>query len=760
MTLPPPPRLADLPAGTVLVAGMGVSTVLADLDFETYSEAGYVWDAARSRWGGPPRAPKGKRGIGAVGAPQYARHPSTEIISLAYDLKDGRGRRHWRPGQEPPLDLFLHITAGRLLEAWNVAFEREIWEHVAVPRLGWPPVRREQWRCAMAKARAFGLPGSLGQAGAVINAGTQKDPRGRALLTRFSVPRNPTKADPRLRIPVEGDPQGPEFYAYNVRDIEAEAEISSLTPDLQPDEFEWWQVDQIINARGLHVDMASVNGALAILDQALARYNGEIRLLTGGAVGATTEVQALLGWLHGMGVRSDNLDEEAVETLLTDDGLPPAARRALELRALAASASVKKLAAISTQVGADNRLRDLFTYHGARTGRTTGNGAQPTNLPKAGPHLRRCEQCRRHYGEAKPACPWCGGAGPVEAWSPGAADDALEVARAGSLDLFDAVYDGALATLSGCLRGCFTAAPGHDLIASDYSAIEAVVLAALAGEEWRLEVFRTGQDIYLHSASKITGVTVDEMKRHKADIGQHHPLRSKVGKVAELASGYQGWTGAWRAFGADDFFSDENDLKRAILAWRDASPRIVEFWGGQRRKIGYDHWRDEPYGMEGAAVTAVRRPGAVQVCRGHEWVMRGDVLYCRLLSGRYLTYHRPRLTPSDRRPGEELLSYETWNTNPKYGQVGWVRMPTWGGRLVENVTQATARDWQRQALVAHERAGYHIVLHVYDENVAEVPEGWGTVEEFEQIMSTPPPWGVGWPIVARGGWRGKRYRKD
>jgi DNA polymerase len=280
-----------------------------------------------------------------------------------------------------------------------------------------------------------------------------------------------------------------------------------------------------------------------------------------------------------------------------------------------------------------------------------------------------------------------------------------------------------------------------------------VVLAELAGEAWRQEVFRTHGKIYEASAARVTGVPLETILGHRATTGQHHPLRKKF-KILELALGYGGWTGSLKAFGAGDFMT-ELEMEREASAWRAASPAIVEFWGGQRRNR-----RPELYGIEGCWVSAITQPGVVFSYRGISHLMRGDALYCRLLSGRYLTYHRPRLTPSSRRQGEWTISYEGWNTNPKNGPVGWIRMETYGPKITENYTQATARDIQVFGLRALERAGYHIVLHVYDEDVAEVPEGWGSVEEFERIMSTMPAWASDWPIRASGGWRGKRYRKD
>ena len=200
MLPPPPPRLEDLRYGTMLAAGLGQAMVIPDIDVETASEAGYVWNEALQRWDGPPGAAKGQKGLPVVGAEPYAKHPTCRVIWLSYDLKDGLGRRRWRPGLPPPLDLWGYVAAGGLLEAWNVGFERWIWLYVLGPRHGFPPVREEQWRCAMAKARAFGLPGALGKAGEVMGLDTQKDKAGAALIKKFSMPRNPTQGDPRRWI--------------------------------------------------------------------------------------------------------------------------------------------------------------------------------------------------------------------------------------------------------------------------------------------------------------------------------------------------------------------------------------------------------------------------------------------------------------------------------------------------------------------------------------------------------------------------------
>lgn len=773
----------QLPAGTRVPAGLGHATVLPDADFETYSEAGCYFDPLKQRWHGPHRAPQGKKGLPVVGAAVYAMHPSTEVLTFSYDLKDGAGSRLWLPGMGPPSDLFDYLAQGGLMEAWNVAFEWWIWNYVCTRRYGWPTLSYLQTRDAMAKARASCWPGKLETAGAAMGVDVQKDKRGAALLDRFSKPRNPTKADLRLRHTLAEFPQeAGELMAYNTTDIHAEAAVSIRCPDLEGEELDFWLVDQLINRRGVGLDVVNVEHCAALVNACLAHYNAELATLTGGAVSAASEVQALRGWLAAWGVYTDSLDEENVDALLAQDRIQGAPRRALELRQRTGSASVKKVFAMLNQVSPLGRLHDMFNYHGARTGRPTGEGPQPTNMPKAGPDVLRCA-CGRWHGRAD-RCPWCGAAitGKLDGWTWEAVDDVLACIATRNVGLVEHYFGDALLCVSGVLRSMFIAAPGCTLMASDFSAIEGVVTAAIAGEEWRLEVFRTHGKIYEMSVAKITGTPFADIMAHAGyditqprwwegpQIGKHHPLRQGVGKVAELASGFGGWVGSWKAFGADKYMADDDAIKQAVLAWREASPAIVELWGGQERRVGRQRI-PELFGLEGMAIRAVLEPRTWHpVMRrdgthtGVTYGCDGNTLYCVLPSGRALSYQRPRLEANPREfGGPYQLTFEGYNSNPKKGAMGWARFPTYGGSLCENVVQATARDIQRFAILNLERAGYHVVLHVYDEDVAEVPVGWGSVEEMERIMSTMPAWanykGEPWPIRANGGWMHPRYRK-
>jgi DNA polymerase len=779
-------------------------TVHATIDFETRSAAGFIWDDEAKAWKGPPGAQQGKKGLPVIGSAVYAEHPSTDVLTLSYALPGDNRPSRWQPGQPAPQRLFDWIAAGGLVEAHKVIFERGIWERVCIPRYGFPPLPPGQLSCSMATARVNSFPGALGNLGDVLGLAVRKNADGRRLLNKFSIPRKPTKNNPKVWTELADDPADAEgLFGYCDQDVETEKAASAAMPPMTPAEREFWLVDQEINWRGLGVDRPAIRDCLAVLKQALAKYGEELRTLTGGI--EPTQLAQLKGWLVHYGVYADSLDAEHLEALLANAdtmtckgpdghavvGMPAPARRALEIRALSGSASVKKLFAMDNMASADDRLRDLIVHHGARTGRPTGEGAQPLNMPRSGPKLVTCPGCRRPYKPAHDACPWCGVPAVADAhpvWRASMVDPILEIMASRSLELIEYFFGDALLTIAGCARGMFVAGPGNDLVASDYSAIEAVVTAELAGEKWRRDAFHAKIDIYLASASKITGKTVEEYLAYAASHFDHHPDRQKIGKVAELALGFGGWIGAWLQFDDSGTFS-ELQIKELIKAWREASPAIVELWGGQWRG---PPWNGVPerYGFEGAAIDAIQFPDVpvrprlrayTDGCMG-DWHVGGpdvtflydrarDKLLVTLPSGRNLTYHNPRLEPSTREwksPGELSISYMTWNSNPKYGAMGWVRMSTFGGRLTENIVQAVAHDLLRFAILNLRAAGYPTVLHVYDEICVEIlrnpPMPFGVtdpwVAEIERIMSIVPKWAKGWPVRASGGWRGRRYRKS
>ncbi len=686
------------------------------LDFETYSET----DLAK------------------VGAMNYALHPSTDIICMAYAINN-EPVQLWTPHKPLP-DVIAQITPDVLLEAWNSFFERAIWKYVGV-RYGFPQVYASQWRCTMARARAYGLPGALDDAAKVLGT-KQKNPAGKKLIEKYSKPNKKTG----LRIEYDSDIV--DFYEYCKQDVTAERLISHAIPELEPkSEFKFWQADQEINWRGVAIDGRSVGAIIKLIEQAEQAADAELHTLTQGAVSTAHEVKKLKDWVNSRldeHTQIRDLTKDTVATLLTEPecNVPDDVRRVLEIRQGNSLISVKKVYAMADRsANPSNRAHGLFMYHGARTGRAAGSSIQPQNFPNSGVTLNRCT-CRIHT--LKFFCPSCFNTEltPVK-WSHEIAEHVLQdVRQYAELDRLNYFYGDIMPVLPGCLRSLITATPGKTLMGADYSAIEAVVLAALAGEEWRLEVFRTHGMIYEESASRITGVPFSEFLDYKKRTSEDHPLRKKIGKVAELASGYQGWIGSWKQFGADQHLTDE-EIERSVKAWRDASPKIVEFW----KK------------MEACVRLALTYPDLPHPYRSISWIYdsRKNVLFCVLPSGRKLAYHKPRIENIEIGYDDQIV-FEGWNTNPKYGKSGWVSIPTYGGKLTENITQAVARDILAHAIVELESQWYPVVLHVHDEIVVEVDRN-ASVQTFAKIMGTLPSWACDYPLRVGTPWVGSRFRK-
>lgn len=785
---------SDLPRDTMIAAGMRHSRVLPSIDFEVYSEAGYdlVPDPKTGLITPKGVGSQGKGGLPVVGTPAYAEHPSTEPLCLYYDLKDGKGRRAWLLTGPGPADLLSYVAAGGHVEAWNITFEFWIWNMIMVRKHGWPVLPLEQCHCAMAKARRFSLPGGLDAAAKVLGS-ARKDENGKKLIQKLCRPVKPNKKHPHYRWrPHEAWDDYAALFRYCDQDLVTEDDAAARIPDLTEYERKAWVADQTVNARGVQVDVPSLEACRRFLEQAEATYTRELQVLTVdpatgiSAVSGASELEKMMAWLREHGCRTSSLDKDAVSDLLKREDLTPPARRALEIRQILGAANAKKLFTLRRQLNSDGRLRDQYMYCGAdRTGRWSAGGVQLQNITAKGPKSKTCQGCGRIVGKDcthgalgdSALCPECGcGDWKTDSdWTVEAVEWALRDIQTKPFETVVQIWGDPVKLLSGCLRGLFIAKEGYEFVCCDFSAIEAVVAACVSRCQWRIDVFNTHGKIYEMSASKISGVPFEEMMAVKGfDIsrpewwtfkptGHDHPLRKTLGKVAELASGYAGWLGAWKNFGADAFMNDD-EIKAAILAWRAASPEIEDMWGGQFRWCGPGKWdyRQELFGLEGAAIAAIQNPGKCYHVIDITYGMHGDVLYCRLPSGRFLHYHRPRLTPMqdklNRGPAWQI-TFEGYNSNSTKGPIGWMVMDTYGGRLFENVVQAISADIQAETLVRLEARGYSVVMHTHDEAIAEVPIGWGSIEEMCAIMSERPSWASWWPIRAAG-WRHKRYQKD
>jgi DNA polymerase len=767
-------------------AGIGLSTILPDFDFETFSEAGYVWHTGLLKWKSLPGLSDQNRGLKAVGAANYVRHPSFRILSLAWDLKDGKGRRWWRPmaGRETLDDLFPattardytmpwapgelcdYIASGGLLEAFNVNFEWRVWTDYCVRKLGWPELKQSQCRDAMAKSRASAYPGKLEEVGRVLRLppAEQKDPAGEKLIGKLTRPRNPTKGNTELRwTPLTAGEDFRKFYDYNRQDIVAEAAVSRRVPDLNERELPIWLFDFRCNMRGMQIDEQSVEDCIAIIEQCEAKYNAELREITNGYVKKYTEVGDILEWCRTQGVALYKLDEEALEQALNRTDYPRNVLKVLRIRQLLAFGSVKKYYALRAQT-CEGRLYDQYVYYGAHTSLWNGRAVQPANLykgvfskPEQVEHAlslirTRClELIEYEYG---PHGPWAmAGNDPL---------DALEV-------------------IASCIRSMIVAKPGHKLISADFTAIQAVATSCMADERWRIEVFRTHGKIYEAMASQLTGNPLQYYLDYRTAHKKHHEHRQTHGKLPVLSGDFGAWIGGWKRFGADKILGADENIKRMILLTRDRQPNVVNYWGGQTWNKFKDDERPHLFGLEGAVVSAILEPGKCFSSRpgshiGVLYEVHDDVLYCRPPSGGFIRYHAPRLTPATRdysRPWEYEISYEGNNTNAQKGPVGWIRMKLYGGVLCQNTISHMCREIQANALLALDTGNfgqcpreYNIVMHTHDEQLAEVPDRPEyNAEEYTNIVrASLPSWavcldGLPWPVKVPLAWEAYLYGK-
>lgn len=755
------------------------------------------------------------------GSWRYSLDPTTEVLCLAWRLPYWEPGRTglWHPsfpqlGIKEPWEvddlseLFRWIIDGRPVEAHNSWFERGIWTN-KLPN--WPQLKPHQWLCSAAKASAHALPRKLRGAAKALGLATIKDDeRLKELLgigegdstgsmTKLSQPRRTLKAErtewavlhagcrncggtgkvpginpetgrakkqPCPRCGGKGYsgavPPMPTVYhesrelfealwAYCRQDVLAEEALSEALPDLSPDETRLFQLDQVINERGFQLDAEAVEAALALIEGECAVLNAELRELTDGEVERATQRQRMMAWLESQGCKIYDTRKETVDELLAaddDDELPPWAtaeqsmrdnpkvRRALELmRALGRSSTAKYEKMASWMSPQDARARGGLLFHGASTGRWSGAGIQPQNFPKGSqaPALKKCSQ-----------------------------DDLWAVLKTRDAKLVAEKFGNVMEALSHGLRGAIIATPGNTLYVVDYASIEARVVNWLAFNEEALDIFRTGADIYCYMADEIYGY-----KTHK----DTHPVERGIGKIAVLGLGYQmgpskfvetcalggvtikedaecGVCGkvsrdhrkvSSHAFEAEN--PDEITAVKIVDAYRAKFWRVKQMWSDQ----------------EEAAIAAALCPGDAFEAGRVSWFREGQFLYCELPNGRRLAYADPEVRPTKTSWGAWRDQLTFMGVDPKIKQ--WRRQHTYGGSIVENQTQAVARDLMADAVVRCEDSGLYVpVLTVHDELLAETRKGEGDLKKFEALVAACEPWAKGLPVAAEG-WTGERYHK-
>lgn len=773
-----------------------------NLDFETYSEAGNSFDLQTGKWSTSNVDTDGKKkGLFLVGAYNYACHHSTEVTVACYSPDGGKTVHTWRPGDSPPVLLIDLVLQGGFITAWNSFFEWCIWNFVCVRRYGWPPLPIGQTRCSMSRSLAWSLPGSLDKASAVIYGTSEKDAVGKSIMLKLSQPRNATKNDKRLRFTRDGSEPWQQLDRYCAQDVRAETRTAFLLPPLSDSELKVWQQDQRINVQGIRIDLPLVEACLKIMKTSRTRYGLKLAQITGGVITAVSQATAILKWVNSRvgGRYLKSLETDTLQEYLDAGCLPPLVVEVLEIRRDVGGNAPAKLVAMKYQAAEDGRVRGALQYCGAqRTRRWAGRGIQTQNMPNGGPEVFQCNTCLNISNGSVCAC---GNRMSTLDWGIEAVEAIIPSLMTGDFDTVATLWKNPAKAVAGCLRSMLVPAPGHDFISSDYSAIEAVVMACIAGEQWIIDVFNTDGKLYERTGAKITGTPLEK-------IDKSHPAR-KLGKVASLASQFQGARGAWLKFGADKFLTNQ-EIDDGVKAWREAAPNIVAFW----------------YAVESAAIQATRNPGGTYPVYRTDRTETGVIfkkidraLYCILPGGDWLTYvdaavkprkklskdgwsivrlcevleegsqskdgynpvtqdlrqilgHSPHLFTRLQSNGYKMTStirkeltelFFDWSDTLTYWGVGtqnkWIEIETYGGKLAENCIQSTARFILSPALLRVEASGYPVVMHTHDEIVSEVPEGFGSVEEFENLMNTMPTWASDWPIKATGGWRGKRYRK-
>lgn len=622
----------------------------------------------------------------------YSDSPNFEILLFAYAFDDEETQVvDLACGEHLPERVLSALEDPAVTKtAFNAAFERTCLSKFLGRRLS-----PEGWQCTAVQSAMLALPLSLDGVGEVLDIERKKLKEGADLLRFFSMPCKATKANGgRTRNrPSDAPEKWEKFKEYCIRDVDAEREIRQKLRKfpIPPSEMELYRLDQEINDRGIKVDRELVSQAVRCDNEFREHTTARAYELTG--LENPNSIPQVKDWLADRGVVVESLDKKAIRHLLTDaDG---EVLEVLKLRLLMAKTSVKKYEAIQRSVCRDGRVHGLLQFYGAnRTGRWAGRLVQVQNLPQN--HIPDLALAR-------------------------------SLVKRGEFEQVDMLYDSTPGVLSELIRTAFVPKRGSRFIVADFSAIEARVLAWLSGEEWRLDTFSQGGDIYCASASKMFGVPV---VKH----GINGELRQK-GKIAELALGYGGSVGALTSMGALDMGLAEDELQPLVTQWRTANPHITKYW----------------WDIDAAAVKAVRERVSVRVgsvC----FSVRSGILFVTLPSGRNLAYVKPRLEKN--RFDRDSLTYEGIGESKK-----WLRIETYGPKLTENIVQATARDLLALAMLRLRNAGFQIVMHIHDEAVVEVPIGQSSVEEVCGIMSQAPEWATGLPLRADG-YECEFYKKD
>jgi DNA polymerase len=601
-----------------------------------------------------------------------------------------------------PFELAAHAEAGGEFRAHHCEFERTILNSHVGQKVGFPHTEISQWVCTAAKVAAHALPRALGDACRETFAAHQKDEEGRIAMLQVTKPRKPSKDIPEPRwTPYNTPERFAQLYQYCVDDVRAERALDQVVLDLTAREAQIFRFDQKINDRGVRLDMTGVHNAIDVRDAYKKRLREEGKSICGFSPTQTVKLAEWIRDPEGGGFpKLENLQALTITETLQRDDLLDDTRRMLEIRQIHEMKAVSKLDSMLRSVMEDDRLRGMFMYHGAATGRWSGVLVQLQNLYRT----------------------------VIE--DP---ETAVEACKIRDLDWLIALYeDNPMRVLASMVRSLIVAGTGKDLICVDYAQIEGRVVAWLADEERKLEIFRSHGMVYEDTGAQLFGLPtdLDFLKTLKAE----HPDARFAGKTCELAFGYQGGPkSAQRTARREGVELDDATAEKFKGDWRDNNKSIVNMW----------------YALEDHAQEAVAHPGKTVQTNRLYFCYLGEFLYMRLPGGRRLAYYKPELDKSGK------VTYLGIDTNTRQ----WKRVSTFGGRLTENAAAGIARDILTRGMDKLEGAGYQVIGHVHDEAITEVSMGFGSVDEAVELMCDVASWTEDLPINAAG-FRAKRYRKD
>ena len=647
------------------------------------------------------------RDLKKCGVYKYAESPNAELLLFGYSINNGPVTViDVAQGEEVPEFILKALTDDNIIKwAYNASFERiflSVWLKRNYPQFFVSYSIDEDtvcnyldpsaWRCSLVWGAVMGLPLSLKGIGAVLKLDEQKMSEGTDLIRYFCVPCKPTKSNGgRTRnLPEHAPEKWATFVAYNKRDVEVELSIKEKLKNFPVPEFLWdeYHLDQEINDRGIGVDMKLVTNAIAFDERSKGTISSQMKDMTD--LENPNSVVQMKAWLAENGMETETLGKKAVAELMKN--APESLAQVLALRQQLAKSSVKKYQAMENAVCDDGRVRGMFQFYGAnRTGRWAGRIVQLQNLPQ------------NHMGDLA---------------------EARELVRQGDYDSVEMLYDNIPDTLSQLIRTAFIPKPGYKFYVADFSAIEARVIAHLAGESWRADVFKNGGDIYCASAEQMFHVPV---KKH----GVNGHLRQK-GKIAELALGYGGSVGALKAMGALEMGLSEDELQPLVDAWRASNPNIVQLW----------------WDVDAAVKTAVSTRTTSET-HGIKFVWRSGMLFVYLPSGRRLCYVKPKM--GQNKFGGDSITYEGVGSTKK-----WERLESYGPKFVENIVQAISRDLLMNAMKTLSHC--FICGHVHDELIIECREDV-SLDELCKQMARVPDWMPG-ILLRADGYITPWYRKD